>query len=112
MTEPSTHPSDAAIAARQQTLNRQQTQAGRLVLLAVTVVTLFILPEYLTSPYDGMCMGFGSAALLTAFLYLYPESLRSRGGSLVPALCLVVALWLLAVVATALPLIEWSLEQC
>ena len=104
MNEPSTHASDAAMAARQQTQNRQQTQAG-LVLVVVAVATLFILPEYLTPPYDVMSMGFGSAAILTVFLYLYPESFRSRGGSLVPAFCLVAALWLLAVVSTVLSLI-------
>ena len=101
MNDPSTH---AAMVARQQQLNRQQTRSG-LVLLVVTVATLFILPQYLTSPYDGMSMGFGSAAILTVFLYLYPESFRSRGGSLVPALCLVIALWLSAAVTTALSLI-------
>lgn len=103
MNEPSTHASDDAMVARQQTLNRQRTPG--LVLLLVTVATLFILPEYLTPPYDVMLMGLGSAAMLTLFLYLYPESFRSRGGSLVPALCLVVAGWLLTAVATALPLI-------
>ena len=106
MNEPSTHESDTAMAAgqQQQTLNRQQTQTG-LVLLAVTGTTLLILPRYLTSPYDVMSMGFGAAAILTTLLYLYPELLRSRGGSLVPAFCLVVALWLSAVVTTALSLI-------
>ena len=104
MIRTSTHVSDAAMTARQQTLNRQQTWAG-LVLLVVTVATLFILPQYLTSPYEDISMGFGSAAILTTFLCLYPESFRSRGGSLVPALCLVVALWLSAVATTALSLI-------
>ncbi len=99
----STHASDDAMA-RQQIQNRQQTLAG-LALLVVTVATLFILPQYLKSPYEGMAMGFGSAAILTTFLYLYPESFRSRGGSLVPALCLAVALWLSAAVTTALSLV-------
>ncbi len=102
MNESSSHPSDAAMAARQQTLNRQQTQAGRWLLVAVTVVVLFILPQYLAPPYDSVSMGFGAASILTAYFCLYPESLRSRGGSLVPALCLVVALWASAVVTTAL----------
>ena len=105
MNEHSTQDSDdAAIAARQQTLNRQQTQAG-IAQLAVTVVTLFILPKYLASPYDGIAMGFGSAAILTVFLYLHPAPFRSRSGSLVPAVWLVVALWLLAVVTTAVTLL-------
>lgn len=104
MNEPTTHADDAAMVARQQTLNRRQTQAG-LVLAIVAVATLFILPQYLTPPYGGMSMGFGSAAILTVLLYLNPESLRSRGGSLVPACCLVAALWLSAVVTTVLSLI-------
>jgi len=97
MNGPSTH-----AAIREQTLNRR---TPGLAFILVTVATVFILPEYLMPPYDGMCMGLGSAALFSVFFYLYPESLRSRGGSLVPALCLVVALWLLTAVATALPLI-------
>ena len=104
--EPSTRESDAAMEARQQqqqTLNRQQTLTG-LVLLVVILATFFILPRYLTPPYDTMSMGFGSAATLTILLYLNPDSLRSRGGSLVPAICLVVALWLSAVATTALSL--------
>ena len=104
MNEPSTHACDDAVIARQQTLNRQQTQAG-VVLIVVTVATLFILPQYMPPPYDGMSMSFGSAAILTIFVYLYPESFRSRGGSLVPALGLVAALWLSAAVTTALSLI-------
>jgi hypothetical protein len=104
MNEPTTHARDAAMATRQQTQNRQQTQAG-LVWVVVAVATLFILPEYLTPPYDVMFMSFGSAALLTVFLCLHPESFRSRSGSLVPAFFLVAALWLLAVVSTVLSLI-------
>ena len=104
MNEPTTHARDAAMATRQQTQYRQQTQAG-LVWVVVAVATLFILPEYLTPPFDVMFMGLGAAAMLTVFLYLYPDSLRSRGGSLVPAFCLVAALWLLAVVSTVLSLI-------
>ena len=76
-----------------------------LVWVVVAVATLFILPEYLTPPYDVMFMSFGSATLLAVFLYLNPKPFRSRGGSLVPAFCLVAALWLLAVVSTVLSLI-------
>ena len=96
------------MVARQQKLNRQQTHTG-LVFLVVTVAIVFIIPEYLTPPYDGMWMGFGSAASFSVFFYLYPESLRSRGGSLVPALCLSAALWLLVTVAAVVSLIDSSL---
>jgi len=102
MSEP--HASDAATAARQQTPDCQRTQPG-LVWVVVSVVILFILPEYLTAPYDGMSMGLGAAALFTVFLYRYPEPFRSRRGSLVSAFCLVAALWLLVVVSTVLSFI-------
>ena len=104
MNNPKTHSNDAANVARQQTLNRQQTMAG-LALLAVAVVILFILPEYLSSPFDVMVMGFGSATLMTIYLHMYPESLRSRGGSLLTAFCLVAAMWLLAVVVMVVSLV-------
>lgn len=104
MNDLSTPASDAATAARQQPRNRQHTQAG-VVFVAATVAILFIIPQYLASPYAGMTMSFGSAALLTVLLYLQSESFRSRRGSLVPAICLVIALWLLAAVSTALSLI-------
>ena len=105
MNDPSTH---AAMVARQQKLNRQQTHTG-LVFLVVTVAIVFIIPEYLTPPYDVMWMSFGSAALFSVFFYLYRESLRSRSGSLVPARCLVAALWMSAAVTAVVSLIDWSL---
>ena len=73
--------------------------------MVVAVAILFILPEYLTPPFDVMFMGLGAAAMFTVFSYLYPDSLRSRSGSLVPAYCLVAALWVLAVVSTVVSLI-------
>ena len=103
MNDPSTHANDAAMTSRQQTQNRPQTQAG-LVFVVIAVATLF-LTEYLTPPYDVISMGLSSAAIMTVFLYLYPEPFRSRGGSLVPAWCLVAALWMLTVVSTVVSLI-------
>ncbi|MCA9216932.1 MAG: hypothetical protein KDB27_27875 [Planctomycetales bacterium] len=94
----------AAKLALQQNLNRQQTWAG-LVLIVVSVAALFVLPNHLAAPFDAMCMGFGSAAIFTVFLYLFPEALRSRGGSLVSAVCLVVALWLMAALTAVVLLI-------
>ena len=102
MSEP--HASDAATAARQQTPDCQRTQPG-VVWVVLSVIILFILPEYLAAPYDGMSMGRGAAALFTVFLYLYPDPFRSRRGSLASALCLVAALWLLVVVSTVISFI-------
>ena len=102
MREP--HASDAATAARQQTPDCQRTQPGS-VWVVVSIIILFILPEYLTAPYDAMSMGLGAAVLFTLLVCFYPEPFRSRRGSLVSALCLVGALWLLAVVSTILSFI-------
>ncbi len=99
MSEP--HASDAASTARQQTPDCQRIQPG-MVWVVLSVVILFILPEYLAAPYDGISMGLGAAALFTVFLYLYPDPFRSRRGSLASALCLATALWLLAVVSTVI----------
>lgn len=105
MNEPTPHAQDAGMAVRQQTPNRMQIQPG-MVFVVGAVVTLFILPKYLSPPSDVMFMSFGSAVLLAVFVYVNPESFRSRGGSLVPAFCLVGVLWLLAVVSTVLSLID------
>ena len=101
MIDPAKH---ADSVVRQRKLNRQQTYSG-LVFLAVAVAILFILPDYLSSPYDGMAMGFGAAALFSVFFYENPEALRSRTGSLVPGICLGAALWLLAALTAIVQLI-------
>jgi hypothetical protein len=51
-------------------------------------------------------MGLGAAAMLTVFLYLYPDSLRSRSGSLVTAYGLVAALWVLAIFSTVVSFLD------
>jgi hypothetical protein len=42
------------------------------------------------------------AVLFTAYLWLFPDSLRTRSGSLVPAFCLTGFLWLCTAVVFAL----------
>jgi hypothetical protein len=105
MNEPPTRTSGTALAARQQTQNRRQNLAG-LAFMVVAVAILFILPEYLTPPIDVLFMGLGAAAMLTVFLYLYPDSLRSRSGSLVTAYGLVAALWVLAIFSTVVSFLD------
>jgi len=47
------------------------------------------------SPFSIRVMhGAAPAVVFTAYLWLFPESLRSRRGSLVPAFCLTGFLWL------------------
>ncbi len=87
------------MSALQQELNSQQHYGWGFTI--VTVAILFFLPQYLPPLYGNMLMGFGSAAMLTIFLFLCPESLRSRRGSLNAARYLVATLWLLAAASTA-----------
>jgi hypothetical protein len=44
----------------------------------------------------------GGAVLFTAFLCLFPDSLRSRRGSLMPACCLASFVWLCAIVVSVM----------
>jgi hypothetical protein len=44
----------------------------------------------------------GGAAIMTAYVLVLPDSFRSRRGSLTLAICLVTAMWLAALVVTAL----------
>ena len=83
---------------------RQEAKVG-ILLLVCAVVVLFILPEFFPSPFDSIAMGIGGAISFTIFFFLLPESLRSRRGSLIPAICLVAAMWLLAAVTTVISLI-------
>ena len=92
----------AKAACLQRVRTRQQTKAG---ILLCNVVLLFILPQLFPSPFDCIAMGIGGAISFTIFFFLKPESLRSRRGSLIPAICLVVAMWLFAAVTTVISLI-------
>jgi len=85
--------------------NKQQNNVA--LLLIPTIVVMFILPQYFQSPFDSIAMGIGTAISFTIFFFLEPESLRSRHGTLIPAICLVAAIWLFAAVTTAISLIGW-----
>ena len=104
MNDPSVESSESGLAVRQQAQHRRQVQVG-LVSVVFVVVTLFVVPEYLPAPWDAIAMGIASAAGLTVLVCWIPESFRSRSGSLIPALCLVAALWFLAVITTVVSLI-------
>ena len=82
--------------------NREQIRS--VLAMALTVAIVLVLPHFVPSPFDGMVMGFGSAICLTAYVWLKPDTFRSRSGSLTTAKCLVAELWLFAVVGTAFSL--------
>jgi len=51
-----------------------------------------------------MAVMIGCATGLSAYVAVLPESFRSRSGSMVPATCLVAAMWVAAAVITVLTL--------
>ena len=59
----------------------------------------FILPRY-----GGIAIMVGCASILSVLVLVLPEQFRSRSGSIMAATCLVAALWVGAVVITALTL--------
>ena len=87
-----------------QRLRAQQDAKLGLLFLLCNVVILFILPRYFPTPFDSIAMGIGAAFSFTIFFLLKSESLRSRRGSLVPAVCLVAVMWLFAAITTVISL--------
>ncbi len=83
--------------------NKQQSKAA--LLLIPGMVVMFILLEYVPSPFDSIAMAIGAAISFTVFFFLETESLRSRRGSLIPAICLVAAMWLFAAITVVVSLI-------
>jgi len=83
---------------------KQQTKAAFLCLLALFVI--FILPRLVPAPIGLIIMGVGGAASFSAYFCLFPQTLRSRSGSLVPAFCLLAFIWLCAVVPILLSLFD------
>ena len=68
---------------------------------AFVVLLLFVLPRYLGSA----AMIVACAVLLSAYLAAIPERLRSRSGSLAPAIWLVALMWIAAALILTLSLI-------
>ena len=96
---------EVAEAVRLQRLRARQKSEVGILELVCCVGLVFIVPEYFPSPFDSIAMGIGAAISFTIFFFLHPESLRSRRGSLIPAICLVAAMWLFAAVGTVISLI-------
>ena len=87
-------------------LSQKRQQNSTTLLSLITIVVVFILPRFIPSPFAEWVMGFGCAILMTIMVCQQPESFRSRSGSMNQAICLVAALWIVAVVASVLPLFK------
>jgi hypothetical protein len=78
----------------------KSTVTHPLFALACVVTLFYILPRF-----GEPAFAVGAAAILTVQVLALPDSFRSRGGSLIPAVCLVLALWILAGVVGAVAVI-------
>ncbi|MBT5608311.1 MAG: hypothetical protein HN742_29775 [Lentisphaerae bacterium] len=100
------HNEEAGKAIRLQRSRARQESRGAIVVLVCCMGLVLGFPQYFPSPFDNIVMGVGAAASFTLFFFLNRESLRSRRGSLIPAICLVAAMWLFAAVTTVISLID------
>ena len=91
----------------QQEWNRQQYKAGLMVMITMIGCGILLTsPSYLSARYACMVMSISPAIYMTAYLYLYPNSLRSSSGSLFAAVGLVAFLWLSGVGFTVASLLD------
>jgi hypothetical protein len=82
-------------------LDAQRKQAIKSWLLCMLALfVIFVLPNFVPAPFDQIVMGVGSATVFSALVSMFPQSFRSRSGSLTPALCLLTFLWLGVTVTT------------
>jgi hypothetical protein len=89
--------------AIQKAWNRQHNKAA--LLMAIPLLAGFFCARFAPPVLGNIGMAFGPAIGLTIGLVMLSRDWRSRSGSLTPAICLVAALWLSAVVVTVLSLI-------
>ena len=68
--------------------------------LAFFISACCILPIYFGSAVTLVAC----ASVLSAYVWVLPEMFRSRSGTLITATCLVTAMWIAAVVITAMTL--------
>lgn len=90
-------------AAVLQTWTRRHNQAA--VLMAIPLVAGVILINLAPSALSDIVMAAAPAMALTMGIFLIPEDLRSRRGSLTSAIGLVAAMWTIALVATLVRLL-------
>ena len=67
----------------------------------ICVLSLFFI---IWPRYGSWAVMVGCASMLSAYVAVFPESFRSRSGSMMAATCLVAAMWVAAAVITALTL--------
>jgi len=74
------------------------------LLMAVPLAVGFALARFAPPAVGNIAMAFCPAISLTAGLSVIPADFRSRSGSLTPALCLVTAMWVVAIGAAVFSL--------
>jgi len=70
--------------------------------LFCVVMILVVLPLY-----GGAAAMVGCASVLSLYVFVTPESFRTRRGSLVPAVCLLLAMWVVAGVSAVVALMRF-----
>jgi hypothetical protein len=78
-----------------QTWTRRHNQAA--VLMALPLVVSFVMVSLFPSAVSTFAIVVASATALTVGICLIPEDFRSRRGSLITGLLLVLAMWAIAV---------------
>jgi hypothetical protein len=76
---------------------KDQTRAALLCLL--TGFLVYVMPRLVPAPFGPIMMAFGGAASFSVFFLMFPQTLRSRSGSLKPALCFLAFVWLCAAIS-------------
>jgi len=67
--------------------------------LALLLGIAYLLYRFCPRPWNGALLGMSPAVYMTGMLALRPQSLRSKTGSLAPAIGLVSFLWCVAIFA-------------
>ena len=89
---------DAVVKAR----SEQHYTAALLV--GVVLVAGYLIAQVAPPVSEYIAMTVGPAIGLTLMVSLLPTSFRSRSGSMTPAICLIAAMWIMAVVVSGLAL--------
>lgn len=79
------------------TISAKQIVTNPYFAMVVFVAFCFGLPRF-----GGIAVMLGCASIFSAYVAVLPTSFCNRSGSLLTALCLVAALWVAAVVITAM----------
>lgn len=83
----------------QRTITLKNVLAHPYFSVGCVLAIFFVLPRF-----GGVAVTVGCAAMLSAFVWAQPDRFRSRNHSLRMAICLVIVMWIAAVVVTAFTL--------